>query len=155
MHATKGKFTTPENLHLTLAFLGEVDPEDLPALSIVLDAVDAVAFDLTLSGLFGFNRGRDGILCLHADGGSALSELAVKVRSALASEGFSFDPKPFLPHLTIARMCDASEPGVQAAQTLPVIRTRVEGFTLMASVRENGALVYRPLHETPCGSANP
>jgi len=151
-HAMKGNFTAPDNLHLTLAFLGETDPADLTALCIVLASVQTVPFDLTLSGMLRFDRGKDGIFGLRADGGSALSELAAQVRAILASEGFACDPKPFVPHLTIARMCDATEDGVAAAAALPPILSHVTAFALMSSSRDNGALVYRPLRIFPCRS---
>ncbi len=148
-HATKGTFTTPENYHLTLAFLGETAFADLTALKIVLASVRVVPFDFTLSGILRFERADDAVVSLRGEGGSALTDLAAGIRAVLEGEGFPCDPKPFVPHLTIARGCDATALGLAAAAALPPITTRVEGFSLMSSDREFGALVYRPLCTFP------
>ena len=96
------KWTRPENIHLTLHFLGEMKEQDLPViregLASAAAGVAPFSFQLDKKGLF---RGRgSSILWIGASDAAALLALASRVQGALRSFG---DPKPFKAHLTIAR----------------------------------------------------
>ena len=59
--AYRGDFTLPENLHLTLAFLGKVEPFKIPLIKQAMQGVEVAPFKLTLGGLGVFRR-KDGDL---------------------------------------------------------------------------------------------
>lgn len=96
------KWTRPENIHLTLHFLGEIKEQDLPViregLASATTGVAPFTFKLDKRGLFG--RRGSAILWIGASDAPALFSLASRVQGALRSFG---DPKPFKAHLTIAR----------------------------------------------------
>ena len=95
-----GNYTRRENLHLTIAFLGEVrDPRPVAA---VLQSVLLPALTLSFrkSSLF-----RD-ILVAELARNAALEQYAKELRHALDSAGIDYDRKPFRPHVTLIRRSD-------------------------------------------------
>jgi 2'-5' RNA ligase len=142
---SKGNFTLRENLHLTLAFLGEVDAATAGLLPKVLGKAAVVPFPATLAGVGSFRSQGSRTVYVGVDAGAPLRILADAVRKALADAGVAFDSKPFSPHLTIARECDADDALLASLGSLPDVPFRVSSFVLYESRRIEGRLVYRPL----------
>jgi 2'-5' RNA ligase len=98
----------PENLHVTLKFLGGVDEARLHTLIDVLHtAVRRHAqFAIDVAGLGAFpSATRPRVLWAGIGGGaSALGALAETVDAALATAGLPREPRPFSPHVTIGRV---------------------------------------------------
>ena len=99
-----------DNLHLTLRFLGEVEPAMLPHVrAAVMDAAGAVApFTVSLSGLGGFPPGRAPrvLWASVSTGGEAMMALYETLETALATRGVQRESRPFHPHVTLARSRD-------------------------------------------------
>jgi 2'-5' RNA ligase len=99
-----GRPQRPDQLHLTLEFLGGV-PQ--PRLVSVLEAGESVAasanpFEIVLDRLEHWQRPQ--VLCLTASIVPApLAALVLALRSALAARGFEPEERAFRPHLTLAR----------------------------------------------------
>lgn len=95
-------------LHLTLAFLAEVDAARQDELvAAVTAAVRPVpAFPLSLGGFGAFpDPGRPRIVYREiGDGAEALGVVAARVRAALDGGDFAYDRRPFTPHLTVLRV---------------------------------------------------
>ena len=131
----RGNFTSEENLHLTLAFIGEYpDPE------AVLDALSEVVFTpfpLSLDGIGSF-----GDLWWAGLRSSAPLEAVVRrIRRALAERNIPFDRKRFSPHITLIR---------KASKRMPGLRLRDAGMTvdtiaLMRSERGRSGMIYTEL----------
>lgn len=100
-----GRFVPEGNHHLTLAFLGEVGEGEVRAAMAALDeACDGAGpIELVAEGLGTFGRGSDKTLWLGIRRADELGSLAERLRRALSGRGLSFDEKPFLPHITLAR----------------------------------------------------
>ena len=142
----RGRFVPPENLHVTLAFLGEV------AAPLVDDAAAAVeraasgvgAVPARLGELGAFGHGRRVTLWQAVESAGALEGLAAGVRAALRDEGFSFDEKPFLPHVTLVRAADLSRgPSLAAPATASGDISRVTLFR--SQLRGDEPPRYEPL----------
>jgi 2'-5' RNA ligase len=104
------RWVGPENLHVTLQFLGSVADERVLA---VKDAIAAVAsraapLDLELRGAGAFPHGRKPRVLWAGLAGdvAALSALARAIGSALAPLGFPPEDRPFSPHVTLGRSRD-------------------------------------------------
>jgi 2'-5' RNA ligase len=103
----------PAGAHVTLAFLGEVDPDRVGAVegavaAAVADA-DVDPFDLTVGGL-GVFPSMDYISVVWAGvraGGPALARLHEAVERETTALGFDPADHEFTPHVTLARMDDA------------------------------------------------
>ncbi len=135
--ATGGNFTRRENLHLTLAFIGESGR----AAEIIqaMDRAPGQAFSLTVGG-----GGRFGDLYwVGVEQNPALAALAAALRQELAQAGLDFDRKPFKPHITIARQVAAAAP---PRLEIPRLAMTVSRIALMKSERAGGRLVYTEVY---------
>ena len=130
-----------EKLHLTLAFLGDdVAPETRRRLRDTLPAVRALPFFLPLAGVGFFGGQRPRALWVGTGGGHpGLFALHRAVHDAVLAAGAKADPKPFVPHVTVA-YCGRDTPAasverwVHANAGFDAGRMRVEGFALFSSV---------------------
>jgi 2'-5' RNA ligase len=116
-HVADGKgvrWVRPENIHLTLKFLGNVDREMLPELSLALGGALAgqPPCSLTVKGAGVFPpRGRPRIVWVGLAGETAaLAALQSAVESALEPLGFPREKRPFTPHVTVGRLRDTRRP---------------------------------------------
>jgi 2'-5' RNA ligase len=100
------KLVEPENLHLTLRFLGEIPKPTLELVREELKSLRFNQFKLNLQGTGAFpNLRRINVVWIGIkEGEENLKEIAKKVESMLKKLGFPPDPKGFSPHLTIARV---------------------------------------------------
>jgi 2'-5' RNA ligase len=100
----------PENLHVTLAFLGQTSDDRLG--DVVAAARDAASrvpvFTLAFDRAGRFpERGRPRVAWLGiGEGEASVSELGAGVYAGLRARGLRFDDRPLAPHLTLARVAD-------------------------------------------------
>lgn len=97
----KGRRTLPEDMHLTLAFLGEVDESALGPIERELAALHFVPLRLGIIGLGSFPRA--GILFAEIEPAPALLKLQARIAGGMRRCGFALDDRPYHPHLTLAR----------------------------------------------------
>jgi 2'-5' RNA ligase len=103
------RWVEPENLHLSLRFIGEVPGGDEADIDEALATIEAPGFPLALSELGFFDRRRR----VHAVwAGIGMSEpmvrLRAKVEQALVRLGHEPEHRKFKPHVTLARMKNGS-----------------------------------------------
>jgi 2'-5' RNA ligase len=96
----------PESLHLTLAFLGERSEADAVAAAAVVREVAAPVGSLSLGAGRWLPARRPKVLAVDVvDGSGALGALQRAVVAGLEQAiGFAAEPRPFLPHVTVARV---------------------------------------------------
>jgi RNA 2',3'-cyclic 3'-phosphodiesterase len=97
----KGRRTAPENLHLTLVFLGEVAAPTLPPIEHELSELNFASFQLKLTSLNTFPRG--GVLVAEVEPTRPLLHLQAKVVAGMTRCGFAPEDRPYQPHITLAR----------------------------------------------------
>ncbi len=101
------RFELFEKLHITLAFLGNVEPEAVAQIEAALDAAASAtpAFSLVLDRLSAFpSERRPRVVFVGSrEQGPAFRKAASNVREALAEIGFTFD-KAAVAHVTLARV---------------------------------------------------
>ena len=115
------RWTRPEQWHVTLAFLAEVDDRTREALTPRLERVAHRHAPPTLALAGGGRFGRQ-VLWTRVDGDrAALRRLADAVRAAARRCGLPVDARPYRPHLTLAR---ASRP----ATDLTPLAAALDGF---------------------------
>lgn len=94
----KGRYTDINNMHLTLAFIGEYNDSDK-----ILNAMEQVQFTpfaLTLGGYIG-NFGE--LLWAGVEKNPQLEKISKQLRHALTEQQIPFDRKSFNPHITLLR----------------------------------------------------
>ncbi len=115
-----------EGLHLTLAFIGEVDGAALGRIVDALARVRASSLSVAMHGLGHFpHRGPLRVLWTGVSSTPELRSLAGGVRRSLAGAGFAAERRKFTPHVTIARFRHPpAPPALQAyLQTHALFRT--------------------------------
>ena len=135
-HGVRGNYTKIENLHLTLAFIGEYSDPDL-----VLEVIRSVPFAPFPMRIEGFGSFGDLYWC-GIGGNDDLLFYVKRLRRTLAENGIPFDRKNFSPHITLIRMAEYEQrrgfPGV----AIPDVSMRVTGVSLMRSDRTKSGMVY-------------
>ena len=123
---SRGSFTREENLHLTLAFIGETEPERLDT---VKEAMDGAVLWRSLDG-------------------PGLSELQQALSEELEARGFPQEKRRFTPHLTIARhavLRKGTELRALSSELTSSAFTAKE-ITLFLSEQADGVRKYTPLY---------
>ena len=152
------KWVPPENFHLSLRFIGEVDGGVFDDVDAALTAVHAPRFSMTLSGVGHFGNGRVRVLWAGVAKEPALQHLHDKVESAVVRAGLPPDGQKFTPHITLAR--PKAPPPIGKLQTFlaqnSLFKTHsfdVTHFTLYSSLLGSTASVYRPERDYELGYA--
>lgn len=148
-YAVKGNFTLEENLHLTLAFLGEVEPEKLSLIETIMDEISAPSFSLVFNGTGSFKRDGGDIWWIGADENAVLSNLQRSLSERLSESGFIIEKRRFIPHLTLGReiILNHSFDPREFVQTVPKIVVPISKIHLMKSERIMGRLTYTPVYK--------
>ena len=149
-HARGGNFSRRENLHLTLAFLGDCPPSAVPRIRRAMETAAGTAepFSLALERMGRFRRGGADLWWAGVKKQPALTNLAVNLQAALRSGGFPLEDRPFAAHLTLARQVDA--PGLRPEELLlPAASQQIRAMSLMESTRVKGVLTYREILSVP------
>jgi 2'-5' RNA ligase len=99
------RWVRPENLHVTLKFIGEVAETKLDGIRATLSTVQADAqLELRFHGLGFFpNENRPTVLWTGLDATTNLQTIAGDIDCALATQGIAKEKRTFVPHLTLAR----------------------------------------------------
>lgn len=97
----KARWTAPENLHLTLVFLGEVAELTLPSIKRELQELSLTPFPIRLTTLNTFPRA--GVFIAEVDLTPRLLHLQSQIANSMARCGFPPEDRPYHPHLTLAR----------------------------------------------------
>ena len=134
------KTVDPAHMHLTLAFLGEIADRDVPAIVETLSTnIDVPHFAAVFQGLGVFPpRGAPRVLWVGVGDGSAeIVEVQRVVARRLEGVGIAMEPRPFHPHLTLARW-RTSRPAdrpraLSADPRCAVARVNVDHVTLYQS----------------------
>lgn len=142
------KWSRPENLHLTLRFLGNTDGRTFVDLRDRLSQIDAPEFDLELKGVGTFSEGQK-VTQLWA--GVAKSEglirLQTKIERLVQMEGFPAETRKFHPHVTLARVrytpIDDIQHYLAAGFSYRTPPFRVMRFILYSSFLSDNGAIYR------------
>lgn len=133
------RWAAPENLHLTLRFIGEVSLAQAEEIRVALEDVQAKSFSLRLREFGFFDRRPQAILWAGLDESQDLLLLKSRVDAALAAHaGLQIPQGRFSPHITLGRMKNADRKALRefTAQHSNAVKTAfpVTAFTLFSSV---------------------
>jgi 2'-5' RNA ligase len=152
----------PENIHLTLAFLGDTFQARVPALQAALDrAVSGFAsFSVEVRGLgaFGAPRSPRVIWAGLEDASGLLAGLHAALAERLTEAGVVLEARPFHAHLTLGRVrsrrgSDALTAAMASDKDTPFGALPVKQVLLMRSRLEARGAEYSILHSSPLKGA--
>lgn len=98
------RWVDPENYHITLRFIGDVDDITAREFAANLDRVRAMPFDVTLDGLGSFGRGKPHSIWARVARSEALDALQRAHERAARTAGLPPEPRQFHAHVTLARL---------------------------------------------------
>lgn len=101
-----------DNLHLTLAFIGETDRHGLEDAASALASVEATAFDMRLSGCGFFGDRKPHAVWVGVEANERLTHLQGKIAASLRRAGFNLEKRKFAPHVTTAYLSGAHQEDV-------------------------------------------
>jgi 2'-5' RNA ligase len=150
----RGKWVNPMDMHITLAFLGETDPDMVALITETLETVAERARSLELYidklGAFpnparasvvwaGLTEKLEGQIIATESKAERLSALARNVRKQLAGTEppVDFDPKPFKAHITLGRF-DHADCGIIKETTINPFAMRLDSLVLFETVWLHG-----------------
>ncbi len=127
-------YSKRENLHLTLAFIGETDRyEDI---ADIMEKCACPSFELTVSGTGRFG---DSIYWAGIERNPSLTALAENLQNNLRQNGFPIEKRRFAPHVTLARETRGL---ADVKVNIPPTKMKVDRISLMKSERIKGRPVY-------------
>ncbi len=154
------RWVTPENIHLTIKFLGDVSPNQLELLNHTLstEAAALPPFNMEIGGLGCFpNPRRPRVIWIGIQAPASLQHLVHTIENATGKIGYPPEEKTFSPHLTIGRV-------KPHAENTPALRTLLENMNvpsfgtasvnaihLFRSELKPGGAVYSLLFSAPLG----
>lgn len=156
----KARWVRPQNIHLTLKFLGNIDPADIEDIGCAMaDAAgDCAPFTLTVGGI-GFFPGhkRPRVIWVGLGGATeVLLDLQHNLADRLAIIGFPKEKRPFKAHLTLGRIRQAVNPNIlgraiQDYSDLGILKFSADRMILFKSELKPSGAVYSQLKQVELG----
>lgn len=131
----KGNYCSYNNLHMTLAFIGE--RYDLPAIRKAVSEVTVEPFNMTLGKLGSFPT-KAGVIWCGVRDGQAATTLANQLRERLTEYGIKFSELGFIPHISLVQ----HPLSIVTDIAVPEASLQVEKIYVMKSERIDGELIY-------------
>jgi RNA 2',3'-cyclic 3'-phosphodiesterase len=127
----RARWVRPENLHVTLKFIGHVDSGKLDGIRAALAEVRSSRVDLRFRGLGFFPNGkRPKVLWVGIEASPNLAPLASAIEARLGKLGILGETREFAPHLTLARF---DPPGISEGLSAIVQENVAREFGAVAS----------------------
>lgn len=152
-HSADVRWARPQGLHVTLKFLGPVEPGRLERVHLAVAGcvgdLDAVAVSVRGLGAFPSLR-RPRVVWVGLDDGGRLAALAARVEAALEPIGFAREGRSFTPHVTLGRVNSARgwaplEEAIRAHIDDEFGNSTVRGVIIYRSTLQRGGALYTPL----------
>lgn len=143
----KGNFTRKENLHLTLMFLGDVDPTRISEIDECIKTIDILPFIIEIGEIGRFRQKNGDIYWIGIKKCNELNNMHEKLAKNLQNIGFVLEDKPYIPHLTIGRKVKVKDEfDLNSFSTdIPNISMEVDKISLILSHRVDEKLTYTPI----------
>jgi 2'-5' RNA ligase len=141
------RWSTTEQMHLTLRFIGEVDGRVASSVDDALSIVRSRCFQLTLKDIGQFGGKSPNTLWVGVEPNAELTHLQRKVESALQRVGLPAETRKYMPHVTLARL-----KGTPRGRAIDFLTDRalykskpfdVRGFILYSSRMTPNGSIYR------------
>lgn len=149
------KYSEINNLHITLAFLGETKPEQIEMIGSGLEVItiESNAIELDLYGLGVFkNFHNPQVLWVGIKTNDALRQLWVLVNQVIEQHGFKPDERGFSPHLTIGRI-KKTFPGhnlvqfIKKYENVSLGHLLIKDFVFYQSILKPEGPIYKPIQQ--------
>ena len=158
LRGVRASWVKPEKFHVTVRFLGEIDP----MLTLELEkgcrtvTAETSPFDLSFDRVGAFpSPSRARVLWVGGERSANFEGLVSSLDAVLQEIGFGKERKPAVAHITLARIRGGANPSIETAiRSLgdwPGFTLRVDRLILMESRLSPGGAMYTPLFTLPFG----
>ena len=106
------RWVDPENYHVTLRFIGDIDGASAGEIASMLDRVNRRPFEVTVRGLSSFGGKKPRAVVATVVPTRPLIELQAELERLMQRIGLDPEGRKFIPHVTLARLHDASSQDV-------------------------------------------
>jgi 2'-5' RNA ligase len=147
------RWSTDEQLHLTLRFIGEVDEGQARDIDETLSTIEHSVFPLELAGVGEFGGKNPHMLWAGTRPNEKLMNLQRKIETALQRLGLAPESRKYTPHVTVARL--RGTPMAKLREFLSAhalfssLEFRIENFALYSSQLSSHGSIYRVEREYP------
>lgn len=143
------RWVRPENFHVTLRFIGDIDEGLAEDVDTALSRIAAPSFTLEVSGIGQFGKDfKTRALWAGIAPNAALNQLQARVEAAVTGAGLPAETRKFKPHITLGRLKNpppdrvgdfiAGHAGLRAGTFA------VDRFTLFSSFLSAAGAIYTP-----------
>jgi 2'-5' RNA ligase len=108
----RARWIDPDNYHLTLRFIGDIDMVRAEAVAEGLDRVRRPAFHLRLNGVGPLGTGKPHAIVANVEAPPALTELQAEHERIFQRIGLPPEGRKYTPHITLARLRNGSDRNV-------------------------------------------
>jgi 2'-5' RNA ligase len=147
------KWVEPENMHITLRFVGDIDERTADEFAGLLAEISAEPFAVSIQDVGSFGGREPRVLWAGVEAGEPLAGLYRANERAARAAGLEADPRSFKPHVTLARMRGVRHQAVArflqehgGLRTQPFVATR---FVLLSARPGSGGPPYAIEAEYP------
>jgi 2'-5' RNA ligase len=154
--APQFRWADPDNLHLTVRFIGSVDRSVVEGIASRLDGSAGAPFELALGEVGTFRRGRLArVVWIGVSAGAEpLRALAARIEVECRSAGLEAEERPLKPHLTLARARAREGAPAPVLPSPPALEPWLAGeLVLYASHLGRGGAVHEPIRTVRLGRA--
>ena len=140
--SSRGRYSLPENLHLTLAFLGECDDKQTAAIKSAMDDVIFDPFDMQIDRIGRFKRNNGDIWWAGVRENNPLLDMHQKLTAGLRANGLDIEERKYSPHITLGREIIT----IEKPHQIEPFGEKISKIDLMKSERINGKLTYTSIY---------
>jgi 2'-5' RNA ligase len=149
-NSISGNFTTEENMHLTVKFIGEIENKEFEKLKVCLDkaTVNMGPFAIRLTQLGEFAGGGSELIWVGIENqDDGLINLFNNIQKEIEAAGYEKEERKFRPHITIGRKVKLKEEFNYSDINFKAQDMIVNNVVIMESSRINGKLTYTPIYK--------
>jgi 2'-5' RNA ligase len=145
--ADKVRWIQPEQLHVTLRFLGEVEAEKLEncAQNVIRNLANTPALKIEYSDIIVFPKRHPHVIALNAKLSEELENLIDAIETAVIDSGFAKETRPPLPHVTLGWLRTKFAPKLDKLGVGLPLSHSVDHVTLFRSDSKGNQSMYTAL----------
>ena len=153
--SNKPSWAKPENIHLTLKFLGDIETNKIDSMVNILEGIagKSFSFEISVKGVGTFPAaGTPRVIWVGIEENKDMLQLYNNIEEGLAALGFEKERRDFKPHLTLGRIKFLNDRaglkrGLEKVAGLNLARFAVAGFALFKSTLTPEGAIHTKLKE--------